>query len=34
MKDVVSRETPDAVFTIVPTVTLPAVYLATTYDPG
>ena len=34
MKDVVSREIPDAVFTIIPTVVLPPVYLATTYDPG
>jgi hypothetical protein len=34
MKDVVSREIPDAIFTIVPTVVLPPVYLATTYDPG
>jgi hypothetical protein len=34
MKDAVSRETPDAVFTILPTVTLLPVYLAATYDPG
>ena len=34
MKDVVSREIPEAVFTIIPTVVLPPVYLATTYDPG
>ena len=34
MKDVVSREIPDAVFALIPTVVLPPVYLATTYDPG